>query len=82
MNDGKIVLMKGGQPPLMKQGGTVSQDSERILGMNENVTTDDRVEPAARLPPMNIRLDAIDIFHSFSGRASLEGLQCGRIDVH
>jgi hypothetical protein len=31
MDDGKIVLVKNGQPPLMKQGGTVAQDSEGIL---------------------------------------------------
>jgi hypothetical protein len=50
--------------------------------MNENVTADDRVEPAAWLPAVDVRLYAFDVFHPFSGRASLEGFQCGRINVH
>ena len=50
--------------------------------MNKNVAADDGVEPAAWLPPMNVRLDAFDVFHPFSGRASLESLECGRINVH
>ena len=50
--------------------------------MNENVTADDRVEPAARFPPMNVGLDTFDVIHLLGGCASLEGLQRGRINVH
>jgi hypothetical protein len=50
--------------------------------MNENVTADDRVEPAARLPLMNVGLDTFDVIHPFSGRASIERPQCDRVNVH
>jgi hypothetical protein len=38
--------------------------------MNENVTADDRVEPAGRLPRMSVGLDTADVIHPFSGRAT------------
>jgi hypothetical protein len=81
MDDGKIVLMKDGQTSLVKQGRTVSQDGKGILRVNEDVTADDRVELTTWLPSVNVRLDAFDVAHPFSGRASPERCQCVRIDI-
>jgi len=50
--------------------------------MNQDVTADDRVEPAARPPAMNVGLDAFDVLHPFSRRAGLEGCQRRRINVN
>ena len=50
--------------------------------MNEDVSANDRVEPAARLPLMNVGLDALDVLDPFIARASREGRECGRIDVY
>ncbi len=74
--------MKDGEASFVQQRRTVSHHGEGIPGMNEDVTADDRVEPAARRPAMNVGLDAADVARPFSGRASREGLECGRVDVH
>ena len=50
--------------------------------MNENMSADDRIESAAWPPLMNVGPNALDIRDPFIGRASCEGLQCGRINVH
>lgn len=63
MDDGEIVLMEHGQTSLVKQDGTVSKHGQGIVGMNEDVTADDRVEPAPRLPSMNVGLDALDMLY-------------------
>ena len=70
MDDRKVVFMKNGQASLVQQRGTVSHHGQGISGMNENVTADDRVEPAGRLPRMNVGLDTVDVIHPFSGRAT------------
>src|SRR5262252_6778815 len=82
MNYGEIVFVKYCQASRVKHVSTVTQDGERVLRMNQNVSADDSVDLTSRLPVLDIGLHALDVSNSFCGRTGLEGFKGRIVKVH
>src|SRR5215468_1439192 len=82
MNDGEIVFVKYCQASRVKHVSTVTQDGERVLRVNQNVSADDCVDLSSRLPVLDIGLHALDVLNAFCGCTSLEGFERRIVKVH
>jgi hypothetical protein len=70
----KIVLMKHRQSARLEHTGTPLEDFQRVFRVNQNVPSNNRIEPAPRIPVVHVALDAVDVAQHLGARPPLERL--------